>query len=93
MPKIVATAEVEDIAKWESGFKTHTDLFTTQTVNSPICYSTNEDGNRITILFEVDDLDVYLKGLELPETAEAMAFDGIKRETVNFTVLDKACEF
>ncbi len=27
MPRLVVTAEVEDVAKWEEGFRTHGDLF------------------------------------------------------------------
>ncbi len=36
-----------------------------------------------------DDLDAFLEGMDSPETAEAMAIDGVKRETVKIYVLDK----
>ena len=88
MPIVVAACEVEDTAKWESGFRTHADLFKSQTVTKPIRYAINE-GNQIVITFEPEDVDTYLKGLDSPATAEAMAFDGVKRETVKITVLDK----
>ena len=42
-----------------------------------------------TILFEPEDLDTYLKILDSEETHKAMAFDGVKRETVKIAVLDK----
>jgi hypothetical protein len=34
-------------------------------------------------------MGLYLKGLESQETADAMAYDGVKRETVKIFVLDK----
>ncbi len=89
MLKIIATAEVEDIAKWEAGFATHGDLFRSQTVASPISYHTDADTNQVTICFEPEDLDTFFAILEKPESAEAMSHDGVKRETVSFLVLDK----
>ena len=47
------------------------------------------NGNEVSILFKPDDLDTYLKILDSEETYKAMAFDGVKRETVKIAVLDK----
>jgi hypothetical protein len=80
-------AEVEDEAKWESGFRTHGDLFQKQTVNT--CHYSMTGKNAVVVYFEVEDLDTYQRILDSSETAEAMAFDGIKRETVKIFVLDK----
>ena len=93
MIKVIVTAEVEDIAKWEEGFKTHGDVFRAQGVSSPIHYSTDEASNRVVICFEVADLDNYLAAMDSPETAEAMAYDGVKRETVALVSLDRECAF
>ena len=87
MAKVIASAQVEDGSKWEEGFRTHGDLFRKQTIGKPISFAVN--GNEVTILFEPDDLDTYLKILDSPETHDAMAFDGVKRETVKIAVLDK----
>ena len=87
MAKVIATIEVEDGNKWEEGFQTHGDLFRSQTISRPISFSV--DGNAVTILFEPEDLDTYLKILDSEETHKAMAFDGVKRETVKIAVLDK----
>jgi hypothetical protein len=38
---------------------------------------------------EPTDLGAYKKAMESPATGEAMAFDGVKRETVKMFVLDK----
>jgi len=46
-------------------------------------------GNRIAVCGETKDLDAYIKVFNSPATAEAMAGDGVKRETVQMFVLDK----
>ena len=93
MHKVIAIGDVEDIVKWEQGFKTHGDLFKSQSVISPIKFATHEDGNQVAILFEVSDLETYFKVLESPATAEAMAYDGVNRDTVTIFVLGKAFQF
>ena len=87
MHRIVVVAEVEDAAKWEEGFRTHGDLFRSQTVTN--CHYSMTDENQVAVCFEAEDLDTYLQHLESPATEEAMAFDGIKQETVKIFVLDK----
>ncbi|MDH3652513.1 MAG: hypothetical protein OEQ53_22670 [Saprospiraceae bacterium] len=91
MAKIIVTAQVEDATKWEEGFRTHGDLFRSQTVSSPIDIAINE-GNEVALCMEVDDVDTYFQILESPATAEAMAFDGVKRETVKIFVFDRQFE-
>jgi hypothetical protein len=88
MPKVVVTAQVEDVAKWEQGFRTHRDLFRSESVSKPIDLGAT-DGNYVAVCIEPDDLDTFMKGMDSPATAEAMAFDGVKRETVKMFVLDK----
>ena len=88
MPKLVITAEVNDRAMWEEGFRTHGDLFRRQTVKEPIRFGAI-DGNQVAILFEPEDLDTFMKIIDSRETEEAMAMDGVKRDTVKFFVMDK----
>ena len=88
MTKIIPMAEVEDVVKWREGFVTHASLFQKQTVKPPICFATKAEENRIVIEFEVEDLDAFFAGLDSEETADAMAYDGVKRDTVEFFVLD-----
>ncbi len=88
MTKVIITAEVEDSAKWEAGFRSHTDLFRAMSLKKPIQFSTNEN-NEVAICGEPEDLSLYLKILDSQETADAMAYDGVKRETVKVFVLDK----
>ena len=88
MPKVLVTAQVEDSVKWETGFRTHGELFRSETVSKPIHVATIT-GNEVACCFEPEDVDTFLKGMDSPETAEAMAFDGVKRETVKVFVLDK----
>jgi hypothetical protein len=88
MTKVLVTAEVEDTTKWEAGFRTHADLFRDQSISKPIQFTTHED-NQVGICFEPENVEKYLASLQGPETAEAMAIDGVKRDTVKIFVLDK----
>ena len=47
------------------------------------------DDNDVAIYFEADNLDKFMELMDTPATAEAMEFDGVKRETVKIFVLDK----
>jgi len=88
MPQVVITAQVEDVEKWEQGFRTHGDLFRSQTVTKPIGISTTDD-NQVALCFQPEDLDTFLEIMNSPATHEAMEYDGVKRETVKVYVLDK----
>ena len=87
MPRIVVTAQVDDGAEWETKFRTHGDLFRDQTVTEPVQFAV--DGNDVTIVFEPNDLDTWKALLESDRTAQAMAHDGVHRDTVKIVVLDK----
>ena len=87
MPKVIVTAQVENSANWENGFRSHAGLFKDYTATA-IDFSTTDD-NEVAILWDVTNLDRYLELMDSPETAEAMAQDGVKRETVRVYVLDK----
>ena len=87
MPKVVVTAEVNNLDTWEKGFRTHGDLFKQMAVSS-MEYAMG-DGNRIAVCGDTANLEAYMNVLNSPATAEAMAFDGVKRETVRVFVLDK----
>jgi hypothetical protein len=87
MPRVLITAEVDDLEKWEKGFRTHGDLFRQMGVSS-MEFGTSE-GNRVAVCGETTNLDAYMKVFNSPATAAAMAFDGVKRETVKMFVLDK----
>ena len=88
MPKVVITAQVENSVKWEAGFRTHGDLFRSQSITIPIDFGFI-DGNHVAICLEPADLAAFMKVMDSPATAEAMAFDGVKRETLKMFVLDR----
>ena len=88
MPTVIVTADVEDAAKLEKGFRTHGELFRSGTVNKPINFTVTEQ-NQAVVVFEPDDLEKYMQVFDSPATADAMEFDGVKRETVKVFVLDK----
>ena len=91
MSKIIVVAEVEDLVKWEAGFRTHGDLFRSQTITKPIHFGTIA-GNQAAICLEPEDLAACMATLDSPATEEAMTSDGVKRETVKVFVLDKTLE-
>ncbi|HYB61371.1 MAG TPA: hypothetical protein VEH50_07820 [Methylomirabilota bacterium] len=88
MPKVIVTAQVQDAVKWEAGFRTHADFFKTFSIRKPVQYSVTA-GNQTAVIFEPEDLATFMRVMESPATAQAMAFDGVKRETVKVFVLDK----
>ena len=85
--RIIITAQVEDSANWETGFRSHGELFNDYTATA-INFTATDD-NEVAILWEVVNPDKFLELLDAPETAKAMAQDGVKRETVKVYVLDK----
>ena len=87
MPRVVLTAEVNNLDTWEKGFRTHGELFKQMGV-STMEYATIA-GNRVAVCGETADLNAYMTILNSPATANAMAADGVKRETVQVFVLDK----
>lgn len=88
MPMIIAAGKCEDGARWEKGFRSHSDLFRLQTVTSPIKFTVNES-NFFAILFEVDDVEKFQEILESEATADAMVSDGVIRETIKVHLLDR----
>lgn len=53
----VRTAEVEDTAKWEEGFRTHGDLFRSQTITTMV-FGIGE-GNEVALCSEVENLETW----------------------------------
>ena len=88
--KVVVIAEVEDPKKWERNFRTHGDLFRSQTVKKAVDFAIV--GNKVAVCLRPKDLDTFMKIFQSPATADAMKVDGVKRETVQTFVLDKRLE-
>ena len=87
MSRIIITAQVEDSANWEDGFRSHVGLFNDYTATA-IHFAATDD-NEVAILWEVVNQDRFLELLDAPETAEAMAQDGVNRDSVKVYILDK----
>ncbi len=87
MAKVIITAQVEDSTKWEEGFRTHGELLKSMTSTGH--YFTISKDNELTLYAEPTDVDKFLEVMESPATEEAMAFDGVKRDTVKVSVLEK----
>ena len=89
MGKLIVTAQVQDAVKWEASFRTHGEMFKRDyALTQPVSYGVSE-GNICTVCFEVEDVAAALKAMASPATAEAMAQDGVMRETAKFYVLEK----
>ena len=91
MAKVIVTAQIADPVKWEAGFRTHGDLFRSMKARDAMHYAIK--GNEITVFSDTDDLTTFMKVMESQATADAMEFDGVKRETVKIVVLDKEFRF
>ncbi|MGA7525348.1 MAG: hypothetical protein WBW84_23055 [Acidobacteriaceae bacterium] len=87
MITILVVAQCRDAKKWEESFVTHGPLFRTMGVIGPAHYAL--DGNWAAVQMEVKDLDHYNKMMSSPAIADAMASDGVLRETAKMFVLDK----
>lgn len=87
MPRVLVVADVNDGAAWEKTFRTHGDLFKQMGV-STMEYAI--EGNSVAVCGETSDLDAYMRIMSSPATAEAMAADGVKRDTVRTFVFEKA---
>ena len=87
MAKLVVIAQCKDPVKWEESFRTHADLFRSQTVTRPISYGIVE-GNQVAVCLEPDDFAACMRVMNSPATAEAMDRDGVLRDTVKMFVLD-----
>ncbi len=87
MPRVLLTAEVEDSVQWEARFRTHRQLL--HSMGTSVTYFGTTDDRAVALYAEPADLDQWFAVLESPDTAAAMAMDGVKRETVRAFVLDK----
>ena len=86
--RVVVIAQIEDAVRWEAGFRSRSDLFKSLTITTPIRYAIT-DGNEVAVYSEPADLDAFMQGMGASAVADAMAADGVKRETVKTYVLDK----
>ncbi|GKS60295.1 hypothetical protein YTPLAS18_38220 [Nitrospira sp.] len=93
MPKIVAMIQVHDLPQWERNFRTHGELFRRQTINGQYDYTMIGDGNRVVLSADVRDVDTFFTVLKSPDADDAIDLDGVKRETIQFFVLDKQFTF
>jgi len=92
MHRILITAQVQDYGNWEKGFRTHGELLRTMSNSKSAHYGTTGD-NTVAVYSEVEDLAKYMEVLKSDATAQAMASDGVKRDTVKVFVLDKEFNF
>ncbi len=86
MPKVIVTAQAEDVAKWEAGLRSRGDLLKRGTITT---IGIGNDGNEVATCLDVTDVSKFMEVMESPDVAEAMAEDGLKQETVKIYVIDR----
>ena len=64
MPRVIITAQVEDGAKWEEGFRTRGDLLRSMT--STVTHFSVSAENEVALYAEPTDLAKYMEVLESP---------------------------
>jgi len=89
MAMIAVIAKCKDQAKWEAGFRTHSEFFrTAYGISKPVNYGMGDD-NYVGACFETADVARFMSAVASPETSEAMESDGLLRDTVKVFVFDK----
>jgi hypothetical protein len=91
MARVIITAKVENSAKWEKGFRTHGKLL--KSMGTTVTHFAATANNEVALYAEPPDLAKWMQVLESPATGEAMAIDGVMRETVKVFVLDKEFKY
>lgn len=86
MARIIITAQVEDEKKWLENFPSHKKIFKSYSAKR-VRYGVT-DGVAGTV-WDVGDAKKMLDSMQAPDTAEAMAADGVIRDTVRVVVLDE----
>ena len=87
MSGVVFTAHVKDPAKWEKGFRSHSDLFKQSNVS--LIHYTITKGNDVVLYSETDDVDAYTRLIDSPAVVKAMDEDGVERSSIKIYSLDK----
>jgi hypothetical protein len=94
MARVIITATVNNVAAWEKSFRTHGALFRSQPGESPyLIGSTNSNDVAVSAVVADGDIDAYIESLQSKETTDAMAADGVQRESVKVFVLDREFKF
>ena len=72
---VAVRAEVESVEHWREQFKTHEELFKSQSVS--LAHMGSADENKVIAVFETSDIDEFIRIFNDPSTSEAMANDRI----------------
>lgn len=80
MPKLLATHEVDDVAHWLSSPK-RAEVF--GSVAKDICtFVDPSNPHRVGLTMEVSDMDAFQAVMTSEAGAEAMRYDGVRRDTL-----------
>ena len=81
MPTVMIHHDVKDVEHWLSSPK-RKELMGPAGITNIRTFVDPQNPNRVGLLVDVPDMDVIKKMMESPETADAMAEDGVLPETV-----------
>lgn len=80
MPTLIAFHEVDDVDHWLSSPKRE-EIFGPLGITVRT-FVDQEDTNRTGVILEVPDLAAFQQAMESEAAADAMKFDGVRRETL-----------
>ena len=80
MPTLIATHQVDDVAHWLSSPRREEVLGSVAT--GIRTFVNPQDPNSVGVIMDVSDMDAFQAVMESEAGAEAMAFDGVRPETV-----------
>lgn len=80
MPTLMIFHEVDDVEHWLSSPK-RDEVFGPQGITVKT-FIDPAKSNRVGLIVHVPDMDTFQRIMESDEAAEAMKFDGVRRETI-----------
>lgn len=80
MPRLIATHEVDDVAHWISSPK-RKEVFGSVATDIRTFVDPSRD-NRVGLSMDVSDMAAFQAVMESEAGAEAMRFDGVRRDTI-----------
>ena len=81
MPTVIAYHDVKDTEHWLASPKRE-EVFGPLGVTNIRTFVDPERPTRVGVLMDVADMDAVMAAMETEEAAEAMAYDGVMRETL-----------
>ena len=89
MPTIIAYHDVKDTEHWLASPK-RAELFGRLGITNVRTFVNPQQSTKVGVLMDVPDMDALMSALETQDAADAMAHDGVVRETLVILVEQQA---